>query len=313
MNCTSSRLPFKALAALAIGLALTLTAGAAIAARRAVDEHRAVDAEGQIEINVVSGVVHVTGWEKAELGVTGSIGDNVEKLEITTAGNRTTLRVVQHENHIAHWDWGGKSGDAELVVHVPRANSLSATLVSTDLYVADVQGNQEIHSVSGDLRIAASREVRLGTVSGDVHLTAGNDTKLIEVGTVSGDIQIAGGGGDVSLNTVSGDSVVSVGTVSRLRAKSVSGDFNLTAGLSADGRFEAEAVSGDVQITFNGSVPPAEFDVQSFSGDVTTCFGQKPVQEHYGPGSRLSYKEGAGTARVKVDTKSGDVSLCSKH
>ena len=104
-----------------------------------------------------------------------------------------------------------------------------------------------------------------------------------------------------------------MGTVSRLHAKSVSGDYRITAALSADGRFEAEAVSGDIGITFSGGVPPADFDVQSFSGDLTTCFGQKPVREHYGPGSRLSYKEGAGTARVKVDTKSGDVSICSKH
>jgi DUF4097 and DUF4098 domain-containing protein YvlB len=313
MNRTSHHLSFRPFVALTLGLLLSLPAGAGAAARRPVDEHRAADAQGQVEIVVVSGGVNVVGWEKAELAVTGTIGENVEKLEITTAGKRTTVRVVQKESHVTHWDWGGNSGDAEIVVHVPRASSLTATLVSADLKVADVQGNQELQSVSGDLHVAASREVRIGTVSGDVHLTAGNESKLIEVGTVSGDVEISGGGGDVTVNTVSGDGVVSVGSVGRLRTKSVSGDFRVTAGLTAEGRFEAEAVSGDIEITFAGGVPPAEFDVQSFSGDLTTCFGQKPVREHYGPGSRLSYKEGAGTARVKVDTKSGDVSICSKH
>jgi len=305
------RLPFTPIVALALGMLLSLPADAT--ARRPVDEHRAVDAQGQVEIVVVSGGVSVVGWDKAELAVSGTIGENVDRLEITSSGRRTTVRVVQKESHVPHWDWGGNSGDAEIVVHVPRASSLSATLVSTDLKVGDVQGNQELQSVSGDLHVAASREVRIGTVSGDVHLTAGEESKLIEVGTVSGDVEISGGGGDVTVNTVSGDGVISVGTVGRLRTKSVSGDFRVTAGLSADGRVEAEAVSGDIEITFAGGVPPAEFDVQSFSGDLTTCFGQKPVRERYGPGSRLSYKEGAGTARVKVDTKSGDVSICSKH
>ena len=312
MNRTFTYLSFRSFAAIAVGLLLSLPVGAA-AARRPVDEHRAIDAQGQVEIVVVSGEVEVLGWDKAELSVSGTIGQNVEKLEITAVGNRTTVRVVQKQSHVTLWDWGGNSGDAQIVVHVPRASSLSTTLVSTDLKVADVLGNQEIQSVSGDLHIAASREVRIKTVSGDVHLTAGNESKLIEIGTVIGDVEISGGGGDVTVNTVSGDCVVSVGTVSRLRTQSVSGDFRLTAALAADGRLEAEAVSGDVGITFTGAVPPAEFDVQSFSGDLTTCFGQKPVREQYGPGSRLSYKEGAGTARVKVDTKSGDVSICSKH
>jgi hypothetical protein len=41
--------------------------------------------------------------------------------------------------------------------------------------------------------------------------------------------------------------------------------------------------------------------------------GQKSVNESYRPGSRLFYYEGAGTARVRIVTHSGDVSLCAKR
>lgn len=297
----------------AFSLALLAALPAAAETRRPIDEHRAADAKGQVEVVVVSGKVSVVGWDKAEVGVTGSIGENVDRLEVTTSGTHTTVRAVQKEHLVSHFDWGNKLGDADLVVHVPRGSSLSATLVSCDLAVSEVQGDEDLHSVSGDLKVHANHEVRIGTVSGDVHLTAGSEAKLIEVGTTSGDININGGGGDVSVNTVSGDAVVTVGYVTRLRAKSVSGDHKMTVALAPDGRFEAESVSGDVDINFSNGVPPAEFDVKSFSGDLTTCFGQKPVQEQHGPGSRLSYREGAGTARVKVDTMSGDVSLCNKH
>ena len=300
-------------AATALALATILVQPAAAALRRPIDEHRPGDAQGQVELIVVAGHVDVIGWDKSEIAVTGTLGENVDKVDINTAGTRTTIRVAQKAHEGAHWGWGDKSGDAEIVVHVPRGNSLKASLVSADLSVSEVQGNQEVQSVSGDLQIAASRDVRIGSVSGDVHLTAGNESKLLEVGTVSGDVHMTGGGGDVTINTVSGDGMVSVGTASRLHVKTVSGDFRISAGLTADGRFEGEAVSGDFWIEFTNGMPPAEFDVQSFSGDISTCFGQKPVKEHYGPGSRLAYKEGAGSARVKVDTKSGDVSLCTKR
>jgi hypothetical protein len=41
--------------------------------------------------------------------------------------------------------------------------------------------------------------------------------------------------------------------------------------------------------------------------------GQKSVNESYRPGSRLFYYEGAGTARVRIVTHSGHVSLCAKR
>lgn len=305
----------RSLTSMAAALAVVSLAlpPSAEAARRSIDEHRPAEAQGQVEVIVVSGRISVVGWDKAEVSVTGSIGDSVEKLEVTSSGSRTTVRTINNHG-MFHMDWGSNnSGDADLVIHVPRASSLKASLTSADLGVADLQGNQEIQTVSGDVKIAASREVRIGTVSGDVQLTAAPESKVLEISTVSGDLHVSGGGGEVSVTTVSGDGIVSVGTATRLHLKTVSGDFQLTTGLTSDGRLDAESVSGDLTVTFTGGVPPADFDVQSFSGDLTTCFGQKPTHERYGPGARLEYKEGAGTARVKIDTKSGDVGICTKR
>jgi hypothetical protein len=302
--------PARLLAGVAAAVALCAWPAALQAATRSVDEHRPADAAGEVEIHSVAGKVDVVGWDKAEVAVSGVVGSDVEAVEVTGTGTRTSVNVKMRSGGI-NFGWHD-GGEANLVVKVPARSSLAVNLVSADVHIAGVSGNQDLHTVSGDVASSAQRDLRVHTVSGDVRVTAGADTKVIEIGTVSGDVNASGGGGDVSVTTVSGDSSVTAGVLSRAHFKTVSGDFMLTADLAADGRLEAESVSGDLSVHFTGGMPPAVFDLQSFSGDLSTCGGRRGDHEGFGPGSRMSWREGAGTARVRVDTKSGDVTLCSK-
>jgi len=289
------------------------TAAPAWAARRAIDQHAVADPQGQVEIINVSGHLTVVGWDKAEIDVSGTLGPDVDKVDIDSAGNHTTVRVVLNQSRPR---WGlelGDAGGANLTVYIPRASSLDASLVSADVEVRELQGDQELQTVSGNVRTTAARAVRVHTVSGDAQVSAGADSALLEVGTVSGDLEVTGGHGDVTISTVSGTGKLSLGKAAHVRLKSVSGDYELSTGLTPDGSLEAQSVSGDISIEFTDGLPPADFDLHSFSGDLRTCFGQKSEHEHYGAGSKLWYREGAGSARVHVDTNSGDVSLCARH
>jgi DUF4097 and DUF4098 domain-containing protein YvlB len=299
--------------ALALAAVVTLTLQTAVAAdKRSIDQHQAADPQGQVDVNDVSGRIEVVGWDRPEVGVTGVISEDIDRVDLTAAGSRTTVRVVSKKTLGLHFGWGD-SGETRLVVHVPKASSVSTTLVSADVSVRGVDGNQEIQTVSGDVDSVAVRDVRVRTVSGDVHLAAGA-SKSLEVGTVSGDLKVTGSaGGEVTINTVSGDGTLVLGTANHLRLKTVSGSFHVTTGLASDGSLEAESVSGDFIVEFTGAPPPADYDIETFSGDVTTCFGRKATHEGYGPGSRLNFRDGAGTARIRIDTKSGDVSLCAHH
>ena len=302
---------WAAIALLAVGLSAVAAAPAA-GATRTVDERRPVPADGQIEVINVAGSVRVFGWDRAELEVTGSLGSEVDRVDIATAGTRTTVRVVRSKSEGMGFHFSDPES-AELVIHMPQRNALSASLVSADLIVKDVVGAQELQTVSGDVSTSAARECHVRTVSGDVSVEGGPDVKVLELGTVSGDLHVTGSAnGELSISTVSGDAHVNAGSLNRAKLKTVSGDFHLYAGLTADGRLEVESVSGDLTVDFTGGPPPAEYDLQSSSGDLTACFGPKSSLERFGPGSRLVFKEGPGTARVHVDTRSGDVTLCNR-
>jgi hypothetical protein len=294
----SAWIPICALAALIVPWSL-------VQAGKAIQEHRAADPQGEVEIVNVAGTVEVDAWNRSEVEVSGTAGDNVEWVDVSTAGNRTLIHVVSRSARA----WGA-GGEADLVVHVPAKSAVTASLVSADFKVTGILGDLKVQSVSGNLKGDAGGNVRATTVSGDVHLTA-HAAKMIEVKTISGNIQLMGGGGEADITTVSGSVMIELADVTRGRFKSVSGDMTAELALAPDGQLESESVSGDVSLKF-ATAPAAEFDLQSFSGDIRNCFGPKPMESRHGPGSRLEFKNGEGRAHVRVNTKSGDVRLCAK-
>ncbi len=281
----------------------------ATAASAVVNEHRAVDPHGVVEIVDTDGKLSVQGWDKAEVEVTGSLGSEADRLDITETAGRVTIRVVGKGGFL-HWVTG--SAKTQLSIKVPAGASLVGKLTSADLTVGGVAGNQEIQSVSGDLSLAAASDVRVRTVSGDVRVTAATTSHVIAVSTVSGDATLNGGSGELTFESVSGDAHVKAGTLSRVALKSVSGDMDVSMGLTADGHVDGESVSGSITLHFVGALPPADYEASTISGDLSTCTGRKGARDDHNPSSRLAFREGAATGRVRLTTKSGDIRLCNR-
>jgi len=289
---------------ISLGAAALMVPWSLVHAGRTIEEHRAADPQGEVEIVNVSGSVEVDGWDRSEVEVTGTAGENVERIDVTGTGRHTTIRVASRTAHM----WSA-DGEARLVIHIPARSMITATLVSADFNVSGVLGDQKLQSVSGNLSGDAGGDLHATTVSGNVRMTA-RGAKTIDVKTISGNIRLTGGGGEVDITTVSGDASVELGEVTRGRFKAISGDITAALGLAADAQIEGEMVSGDINFKF-AAMPSAEFDVQTVSGDISNCFGPKPVESRYGPGSRLQFTTGDGRGRVRIDTKNGDVRLCA--
>jgi DUF4097 and DUF4098 domain-containing protein YvlB len=293
-----------------IGAAIALTSflqccNVAAADSRTVNIHKAAEPGGAVEIENVAGTVEVTGWDRAEVEVTGTIGERVESVDVNTSPGHTTVRVVLPQGF---WGsrWGsGDSADAALVVHVPRKSLLMATLVSAGITTRGLQGQQQLRTVSGSIDGELAHEAKINTISGHVKLAAG--TGPLEVNSVSGTITVKGAAGEIRVGTVSGGADLELGAVTRARFQTVSGAVSASGALGAGAELEATSVSGSLRFTLKGA---ADYDLNSFSGSIDNCFGPKAQRSGYGPGTHLVFREGNGNARVRLGTQSGSIQLC---
>ena len=292
---------------LVCGLVLLASPWSPAYAATSVEEHRPANPQGAVEIDNVAGAIDVQGWDKSEVAVTGTIGKDVERVDVTSDANRTSIRVVLPNGH----HWGMRDGEAHLTIRVPTNSSVSTSMVSSDLRISAVRGNLELRTVSGNITGEGGGDLRANDVSGDIHFTA-TAAKRIEVKGISGNIDLNGGNGEVEATTVSGDAHLTLGTVSRGRFKTVSGSVSATLAATADAQIDGESVSGDIALDF-ANEPAADYDVQTLSGDIENCFGPKPVEPRHGPGKRLTFKTGETSARVHLTSNSGDVRLCTKN
>jgi DUF4097 and DUF4098 domain-containing protein YvlB len=283
-----------------------LAASPAVRAGTPIDERAAADPAGVVEVSNVAGTVHVTGWDRNEVEVTGELGEGTERLEFAVADKVTRIKVILPLK-------SSNTEDTSLVIHVPAASRLSVNTVSADIEVQGLLGAQRLQSVSADIRTAAAGEdVECKSVSGDVVVAGSFKKGLLTMTTVSGDLVALRVAGEVNANTVSGDVTLGLGETNRSRVRSTSGDLTLASLLAADGKFDAESISGDIRLDLVGAVN-AEFDLSSFNGEIRNCFGPKAVStREYAPGKELRFREGQGTALVRIKTMNGDISVCRK-
>jgi Putative adhesin len=288
---------------LAAALCASIAPSSLVRAGNEFRKSHSADPQGTVEIFDIAGSIELTGWDRPEIEVTGvpdGIGDGVD---ISGDGDKATIHVrpdvgVGHAGEQLH-----------LVIHVPEKSEVRATLVSADLKVKGLKGDVYLRTVSGNISGEVDGDLVANTATGSIHLTARGATST-EVRTVNGDVELKGGSGEVGVQTVSGDAKVDLAALTRGHFHSISGNLTAHLSLAPDAELDAESVSGNLRFNFPAA-PSADFDIQSFSGSIDNCFGPKTEKAQYGPGERLEFKSGQGQARVRIETKSGSVHLCS--
>ena len=292
MRTTQTRhLPLFVAAALA-----AITLAGTVHADEPFRESRDADPQGMVEIIGVTDSVDVTGWDQPRVELTAE-EDLGNRLHFTAHGQRTVIDLVP----------GG--GKHQISVRVPSRSTLTVTLVNGNISVHGLAGDASLRSVGGNISGEVGANLRANSVTGNIHLSA-PAAKSIEARTINGDVDLKGSPSEVEVITVSGNAKVQLGAVSRGRFKTISGNVSAALSLAPDAELEGESVSGNLRFDFP-AVPGAQFDIQSFGGNIDSCFGPKAESAHYGPGSRLEFKSGDGSGHVHVETKSGDVHLCT--
>jgi len=285
-------------------IVLTMAVVVPAAAQQQVDRTRPAAQDGTVTISLVSGSVHVTGWDRGEVHVKGTLGRDVERLDVTGNGRHTKIETVE-QDHCENCE------GSDLVIQVPAGSRVEVKSVSADVEASGVTGPVDARTISGSVRVSGDpSDVRVGTISGMVELKTGKSP--IEARSVSGGVDVQTQAATVKATTVSGQLEVSAGNLDRGTFSSVAGRVQVWAGVTRQGRMDIETVGGPVTLLVPRGIA-ADFHVSTFSGSIDNTFG--PAAEHTGgmiPGKELTFSTGGGGGRVSVKTFSARVIL-KKH
>ncbi|MEW5833906.1 MAG: DUF4097 family beta strand repeat-containing protein [Pseudomonadota bacterium] len=262
----------------------------------------------RVSISNIKGEVTVTAWDRNTVHVGGTLGDGARPLEITGSNDDLEIKV-RAKGHSGLLNWGGDNAMAPstLNVQVPRGASLDVSVVSAPLSIDGTDGGTvDVNSVSGRIRInARTPRLSVDSVSGSIE-QAGH-AAMADLQTVSGDILVPALGDEARLETVSGKVQARGGPWKKITLSTVSGDVDVSGGMAADGKMDIDSMSGDVQVTLPPDVSTS-IHASSFSGNLRSAFGTAEHNEH-GPGSELNATAGNGSARIVIESFSGDVRI----
>jgi len=268
-----------------------------------IDTTVRLDRGGAVDLSLVSGKIRVTGWDRPDVKVTASIESG--RLHFDANSSRVSLSVEDSDNEGRRGRRRNNVGDAQYQVSVPRGSRLILEAVSGDVMAKGSQGEIEATSVSGDVDVSDGvRAVSAEAVSGSVHVSQVNGNLRTEA--VSGDLRAENVSGNIEASSVSGN-IHLVGIQSKdVRTETVSGDITYTGSIEPSGRYSFEAHSGTIRLNIPRGAG-AQFNVETFSGDVTT-----DVPVTIPPGSkrregRMDFTIGDGRARVTANTFSGSI------
>lgn len=274
-----------------------------------IDQSLPTGATPKVEVSVVQGKVTVIAWDRQEVKVTGTIGNDEHRFEMTGDARRVSISVrANSRNHNF-----GRRDDAILDVRVPSGAALDVQTVSADIDARGVRGAQRLESVSGNIATAAfDQPLDLQSISGNVDVNGSGGKAAVYAESTSGDVKARGLAAAVQAQSTSGNLELAIGVTPQARFETVSGNVVAALTLAEGASLDIESISGDVKLTF-GQPVNGEFDVESFSGDIGNCFGPRAERSsRYTPGTELHFTQGSGSARVSIETLSGDIDFCDK-
>lgn len=288
----------------ALVLATVLAGPAWLAAGTPVDQTRPAAPDVKVSIENPSGSVKVTGWDRAEVQVKGTLGDGAE---LSFGGSEKDLAVEVEAEH------GNPMGiRSDLEVFVPTGGSVSIEGFHATISVAGVTGSVSAETVNGSItQSGAAKDVSLESVNGPIEVTKA--AGRIQAEAVNGTVTVRDGSGSVEAAAVNGQVLVTGGSYERARLESVAGGVRFEAGLSAGGTLAVESVSGPVDLLLPAAIGAA-FSLSTFSGDITNELSPATPTKtsRWTPEKELSFTTGSGNARVSVETLSGTIRIRKK-
>ncbi|MEP6779269.1 MAG: DUF4097 family beta strand repeat-containing protein [Gemmatimonadaceae bacterium] len=262
-----------------------------------LDTTFAVERGTLLDLNVVAGTVNVEGWDKGEMQFRGD--------------SRSGGIAVSYVARAARLETRGSRGvnDVTITVRVPRGTRVVVNSSRAELRVTDVHGEVDATVVNGDVTVrGATGRTSVSSMTGDIDLQ--DIDGPVRVNSLTGDISLVNVRGDVDVSASSSDVTLKGVRAGTVRVQLVQGDIDFSGTLAANGRYDFNTHSGDVQLHLDDDARGL-LNVQSFTGELHSTYpllllpGQDLVESQ--PTKKVTVLRG----KSYTSTSKGDVQSTS--
>ncbi len=248
-----------------------------------------VKKDGKLVVNIVSGNIYVSTWQKDIVRVTvkgNDREDNLKALTLSQNNNTINVRSSSYEKGV------------DLEISVPSVFNININTFGGNLLV---DGN-----LTGKIKAKTSGgNIKIGKVKGDVSLiTAGGD---IKTKAINGNAELTSAGGNFKIGYITGTAKISTAGGNIFLA-GVSSELDLS---TAGGNIRVESVNDNATISTGGG----NVSIGGVGKNVDISTGGGNVQVDGSKGS-LTISTGAGNISVNdakewatISTGAGNVSL----
>lgn len=258
---------------------------------------------GRVNISNAAGSVTITIWDRREVDVQAELGSDAQRVEVNPMGSGVDIKVFLRRGD-------RPEGRVHLRVRLPADAHVEANTISAALTASGVRGRMRLKSISGDIRCEKSGgDMEVTSVSGRVQIIGGNPRARIRASSISGGVNIEQGTGDLDVHSTSGRLDLQLVDADHVDASTVSGGILVRGAMNNHSNVELESVSGRVNVALGA--PNFRFEVSSYSGRVSSCFGGEALRSS-SRGSRLDGVRGNGGGLVVARSHSGSVEVCDR-
>lgn len=222
---------------------------------------------GKVEIDAGQGSLEIIGWDKNEVEITGTVGDQVDRIDVSKGNRKVKVRAFVPKE--------AEGRDVHLVIRAPHNNDINVQVFQGPVTVSGIEGDIDLETFSGKISVSgACKRVEASSVNGDIVIEP-DDSEFsadkVRVKTVAGAITIRNVRREVEAQSISGAVTISGSTLNILSVKTVSGDVRFDGGIASSGQVRIETHGGNIA----GSFPTdftADFDITSYNGRVENAF-----------------------------------------
>ena len=272
-------------------------------AQRSVDIRRAVTPTASIRITGAFAELHIRGWSKDSVAITGSI-----PADARFDGGFMNPSVALSPGAKFYMETPSGVPAGKLDLRVPQGARVWAKSGSANIDVEGVTGSLDLNIIGGSVRVTGNpHELTVESMDGAV--TVDGSPPWVRIKTATGDIVLNGSSEDAGLTTVSGTIRVPAGRFDRARIESVTGAVDFAGDVSPGGSLDVDTHAGAIDLRLPRKVS-AEFDVATVSGTIENLLTKRPASPgREGRGQEIGFSTGNGGARIYVRSFKGNIRL----